>query len=331
MAVVVYSGEEMIYAMVEATTFGTGMADATASVELSSGVLVFIADNKLVRPVRYRGQNWADVFDRSNNQDGSLPTVAGEMPALKTEIPDFLYMMMQNVTEAVDPFQKTFTYAAPSPDFTVNAGYFMTFWGKSPAAAAVDEKIDTVIGESLEFTVSPESSNGEGVMHMNFTGKGLGYSRTAQHAGTLTKSTQTKFSFFDIAVCTLSGTPVILQEMKITLTNEITPVGFDGTGDFQTFALKPMVTAEIKGIWDAGMRTSLGKFDTGAEEVFIINWGTTGTDGFFGFELHGNIDDGNHAEDSTRGVNITMTGASDLANTEAMLTAEICDAVDRSW
>ncbi len=330
MAIVPYSPGEMIYQMAEASTFKTGIADATAAVELSSGILTFMPDNKLVRPDRYRGQNWLDVFDLSNNQNGSLPSVEGEMPVLKTEIPDFLYMMMQNVSEAVDPFQKTFTYAAPSPDFSVNAGYFMTFWGRAPVSS-VSEKIDSVIGEKLEFTLSPESSNGEGVLHMSFTGKGIGYSRISDPSGALTKSTQTKFSFFDVATCTLDGTTVILQELKLTLENEIVPAGFDGSGDYQTLWLKPKVTAEVKGLWDASMRAGLGKFDSGAEVVLIVDWGSTGVDGFLSFNLHGVVDDGNHAEDSVRGVNITIAGASDLANTEAMLTAEIADGVDRSW
>ncbi len=328
MALVVYSPGEMKYQMAEATTFKTGIPDATAAVELSSGILTFTPDNKLVRPDRFRGQNWPDVFDLSNNDNGSLSMVTGEMPALKTEIPDFLYMMMQNVSEAVDPFQKTFTYSAPSPDFTVNAGYFMTFWSKGPVAAN-SEKIDSVIGEKLEFTLSPDANDGN--LHMNFTGKGIGYSRVADPSGALTKSVQTKFSFFDLATFTLDSTPVILQEWKMTLENEIIAVGFDGSGNVQTLWIKPKVTSEVKGIWDAGMRTALGKFDSGAETVLVVDWGSTGADGFLGFNLHGVIDDGNHAEDSVRNVNVTIAGASDLTNTEAMLTAEICDNVDRSW
>lgn len=328
MALVPYGPGEMIFQMAEATTFKTGIPDATAAVELSSGILTFNPDNKMVRPVRYRGQNWADVFDLSNNDNGSLPTVEGEMQALKTEIPDFLYMMIQNVSEAVSPFQKTFTYVAPSPDFSVNAGYFMTFWARAPVSS-VSEKIDSVIGEKLEFTLSPDANDGN--VHMSFSGRGIGYSRVSDPSGALTKSTQTKFSFFDIATCTLDGTAVILQEFKLTLENEIVPAGFDGSGDFQTLWLKPKVTAEVKGLWDGGMRTALGKFDSGAEVVFIIDWGSTGADGFLSFNLHGVIDDGNHAEDSVRGVNVTISGASDLANTEAMLTADICDNASRGW
>lgn len=329
MAIVPYGPGEMIYQMAEASTFKTGIADATAAVELSSGILTFTPDNKMVRPDRFRGQNWMDVFDLSNNQNGSLPMVAGEMPVLKTEIADFLYMMIQNVSEDVaTPFQKTFTYAAPSPDFSVNAGYFMTFWGKAPVSS-VSEKIDSVIGEKLEFTLSPDANDGN--LHMNFTGKGIGYSRVADPSGVLTKSVQTKFSFFDLATFTLDGTAVILQEWKMTLENEIIAVGFDGSGDVQTLWIKPKVMSEVKGIWDAGMRTGLGKFDSGAEVVLIVDWGSTGVDGFLGFNLHGVVDDGNHAEDSVRGVNITIAGASDLANTEAMLTADIADAADRTW
>lgn len=328
MALVVYGPGELIYQMAEAATFGTAIADDQAAVELSCGILTFNPDNKMIRPDRFRGQNWPDVFDTSNNDNGSLPTVTGEMPVLKTEIPDFLYMMMQNVSEAVDPFQKTFTYVAPSPDFTVNAGYFMTFWGKAPVAS-VSETIGTLIGEKLELTLSPDANDGN--LHMNFTGKGIDYSRVSNPSGALTKSVQTRFSFFDVATCTLDATPVILQELKLTLENEITPVGFDGSGDIQTFALMPKVTAEVKGIWDAGMRTQLGKFDSGATVYLTIDWGSTGVDGFLSFVLYGTIDDGNHAEDTVRGVNVTIAGASDLANTKAMLTAEICDAVDRSW
>lgn len=329
MALVAYSPGEMVYQMAEAAVFGTAIADDQVAVELSCGILTFNPDNKLVRPDRYRGQNWPDVFDLSNNTDGSLPTVSGEMPVLKTEIADFLYMMIQAGAESdTTPYQKTFAYVAPSPDFTVNAGYFMTFWGKAPVAS-VSETIGTVIGQKLELTLSPDANDGN--LHMNFTGLGIDYSRVSNPTGELTKSVQTRFSFFDIANCKLDTTDVILQELKLTLENEIIPVGFDGSGNIQTFALKPMVTAEVKGIWDAGMRAQQGKFDSGAETFLTIDWGATGVDGFLSFILHGVIDDGNHAEDSVRGVNVTISGASDLTNTEAMLVAEIADATDRTW
>lgn len=326
----IYTPKELVFQMAEAATFKTGVLDNAAAMELSGGIWTFNPDRKLVRPDRYRGQKWADVFDLSNNAYGSLPTLEGESPVLKTEIADFLNLMIQNVTEVeTTPFQKTFTYVSPGPDFSLNEGYFITFWAKSPVAST-SEKIDSVIGEKLELSISPEAN--DGFLYLSFTGKGIGFSRTADPSGDLTKAVQSKFSFYDIGVCTLDGTPVILQELKLTLENEIVGVGSDGSGDFQNLVIaKPKVTAEIKGIWDAGMRDGLGKFDSGAETVLILSWGTTGTDGFLSFNLHGVVNDGNLAEDEVRGVNITIEGASDLANTEDMLTAEIADDVDRSW
>lgn len=325
-----YSGHAMKFAFAEGAAWGTGIGDSAAGFQLSSEAVIFTPDIKVRQPNRYNAQNWMDVADLSNDAKGSMPTAVIPTQCMKTEIGDFLYAAIQNVSEAVDPFQKTFTYATPGPDFSNDAGYFMTLFGVAPVASQ-SEKIDSLIAEKLEFTLSPEANDGN--LFVSATMKGIGYSATANPTGTYTKSAQSTFNFFDIVTCTLDGVTVVPEEIKINIENTIKGVGYNDTLDtFASFALTDRkISVELKGMWDAGMRAGLVKFGSGAETDFILEWGATGVDGYLAFNIKGQVTNGNLAEDELRSVNITLEGASDIANTELMATIEICDAVDRSW
>ncbi len=326
----IYSGKAMVFQFQEAAAWGTAIADSAAANELSSEAVIFTPDYKVRTPDRFRGQNWPDVVDLINDNKGSMPMAVISTQCFPTEIDHFLYALVQNVSEAVDPFQKTFTFASPGPDFTNNAGYFMTLWGKAPESS-LSEKIDNAIAEKLEFTLSPEANDGN--LAVSATMKGIGYSDTADPSGTLTKATQTGYNFHDIAACTLDGTSIMPQEIKITLENTIVPEGYDSTTKgAETFHLANRIAkAEIKGVWNAAMRAGKTKFSSGAEIVFILNWGATGVDGFLSFNIRGVVEEANIAEDETRAINLTINGASDLANTEAMATIDVANAVNRSW
>lgn len=325
-----HSGHAMKYVFIPGATWGTAIGDGIAGTELSSEAIVFTPDIKVRTPNRFRGQNFPDIADLSNDSKGSMPTAVVPTQCLKTELPDFLYAAIQNVSEAVDPFQKTFTFASPGPDFSNDDGYFMTLIGFAPVASQ-SEKIASLIAEKLEFTLSPEANDGN--LFVSATMKGIVYSAVANPSGTYTKSAQTTFNFFDIVTCTLDGTTIVPEEIKINIENTIKGVGYNASLDAPaSFALTDRkISVELKGMWDAGMRAGLGKFRSGAETDFILEWGATGVDGYLAFNVKGRVANGNLAEDELRSVNITLEGASDLANTELMATIEITDGVSRSW
>ncbi len=328
----VYSGKEIIQLFKEASTFGTGELDNAAATQLAADVngIAFTPDVKVRVRNENNGQNWNDVSALSNDKKGSNPMVVIPTQCFKTELPDFLYAALQSVTEGVDPFQKEFIMVSPGPDFAADAGYFMTIWEKAPVAAN-SQKIDSALCEKLEFTLSPDAADGN--LAMVATMKGVGYSRTSDPSGALTKSVQTTFNYYDTAVCTLDGADLVPSEIKITIENTMIPVGRNITTEGpQTYQLAPrVVKVEISALWDTGTIAALAKFDAGTEVVFILGWGTDGVDGYLNFNIHGVIEEGNYAEEDVRGVTLTINGASDLENTEDMINVKIADGVDRSW
>ncbi len=327
-----YGGHEMIFAFLESSAaFGTGMADSSTPVEHSGDPIIFVPDFKIRTRNAYRGQNWDDGADLVNDSKGALPSCVISGPAIKTELPDFLYALFQNVTEVeTTPFQKTFNFLSPAPDFSADTGYYMTAWGVAPVASQ-HEKIDSLIAEKLEFTLNPESNDGN--LFMSATMKGIGYSATANMTGTPGKSAFVGFNAFDVKLCQLDSTDLIPEEIKITFENVIKGVGWDDTLD--TYASLALVrracTVEIKGMWDAVTRAGLVKFGSGAETLFQLTFGATGVSGYLDFTIRGRVANANLAEEELRSVNLTLNGASDLAGTQEMAIVSIADAVDRAW
>lgn len=326
----IYSGKDQVFGFAEGATFGTAIADDQAFNQLSCQPFTINPDVKHRTPNRATGQRWPDVADVSNDAKGSIVQCAIPTEILKTEAAFWLYLVMQNVTEVeTTPFQKTFSLTSPSPDFASNAGEFITLIGKTPVAST-SEKVASMIGQKLELSLS--STDNDGNLFGNITLNGITFSRTANPSGTWTKAAQTKFNFFDLAKAKIDDTDIVLSSVKLTIEATIAGVGSDGSGNYENLAYVGWnATAEISAIWDATLRTALGNYDSGAEVTFEFGWGATGVDGYLNFLLRGKYESGAIAEDDVRNVVITIHGASDIENTQDMLTAEVADAVDRSW
>ncbi len=323
----VYSGKDWRYGFAEGATFGTGIADDQAVNQLSCQNFTINPDNKLRTPDRASGQRYRDIADLDMDQKGSLISCVIPTEVLKTEIDYALYSVIQKVSESgTTPFAKTFTLPATAsiPDFDSDEGLFLTLWKYSPIAST-SEKVSSMIGNSLELSFQ------DGYLFMNWGLVGLGYSRTANPSGTWTKATQTKFNMNDVTTVQVGGSDVILKDWTLSITPTIVPVG-PGSGTWSNLAI---VNWEVKSsmtvINDANARTVQAAMDTGTETTMQVEWGTTGADGNLDFIVRGIMEKADNVEGETADITFNLTGASDIANTEEILTIVVANAVDRSW
>ena len=329
----IYSGKDFVYAMAEESTFGTAVADSGDAIQLSCANFTINRDLKFRTPDRASGQRFPDIADISADVKGSVFNCAIPTEVLKNELAYWLYLVLQNVTEGdTTPYTKTFNTPATSeiPDFASNEGLFITLWKKSPVSST-SEKLTSLIGGKLELSLSPDANNGNLFGNIQLVGF-KGYSRTANPTGTWTKSTQSKFNFHDIQTFTIGGNACVLKDWKLTIESNPLPVGPDGSGSWANFVLSNFsVINEMTIVWDANARTALSNMDSGAEQDVILEWGSSGNDGHLKFEVKGKFQSGDLVEGETEDVTLSLVGASDLADSEELLTVTLSDAQDLSW
>lgn len=329
-----YSGKEVKYGIAEEATYGTAIGDAGAFIQLSCPNFTINQDLKFRPKDQAIGQRMPDISNIIVDSKGAIHTCTIATEALKTELGYWLYMVMQYCQEAAGtPFQKTFTLptTAQIPDFVANEGLFMTLMKYMPVAS-VSEKLTSCIAKKIELSVSADANDGNLFASVELMSAKTAFSRTANPSGTWTKSAQTFFNFHDIVTFTVGGNACILKEWKLTIENNAIPVGGSG-GTWANIHLPSWsVTNEITIIWDANARTALGVMDAGAETDIVLVWGSTGADGYLSFAVKGIYQPpGGLAENETEDVALNLYGASDLANTEQLITIGLADAQDLSW
>ena len=238
------------------------------------------------------------------------------------------YLLFQNVTEGEStPYEKVFTFPTAGPDFSADAGEFITLISKSPVAST-SEKITSMIANKLDLSLSPSSDDGNLVVELGLIGKA--HTRTANPTGTWTKTADNRFNVHDLATCTLSGGDLILDSLKISAEVGIVPIGSDGSGSFENFAIiSQNVTAEVIALWDATTRSALGNLSSSGNETLILEWGTASTDGYLKLYMHGLCETAAPVEDDVRKVTFTLKGLSNTGVEPFQIT--LCDDKDWAW
>jgi hypothetical protein len=319
-----YSGRHMIYSILPETTFGTPIADAGAMVQLSCEPFTINPDVKHRVPNRAYGKLYHDIVNVWNDTKGSIPAVSVKTVALKKQLALWLYLCMQQMSEGITPnYEKVFSFPTVGPDFTANAGCFATLISKAPVAS-VSEKITSALCHQLTFTLN--SKNDDANLALTAALIGMAYSRTSNPSGTLTKSAENRFNFYDVGVCTLDGNALILDDFKLVITSKLVPIG-GASGKPQSFAIADQTAQlDVTGEWDANSRGALTKLDSGAIAEFILSWGTAATDGYLQFKINGVIQSGNPTEDETKKVKFVMDAIADVANTKVPVSITLDDA-----
>jgi hypothetical protein len=329
-----YSGEDVRFAIAEEALFKTPVADGAAMIELDCEKFPINPDKKHHAPPRAQGQLHPDISNLWNDSKGSIPTFTLKTIALKQQLAIWLNLLFQNVSEgATTPYQKVFTFPDVGPNFVANNGEFITVVRRMPVAS-VSEKITSAIVTKLDLSLNANAD--DGCLAISPTLIGMNYSRTANPSGAWAKTADgdtERFSIFDMAVCTLGGSAIVLNDFKASIECLWKPMGVDGAGGYQTYMLQGQsATLNISGVWDAVTRAGLTALDAGSEVHFVLGWGATGVSGYLNFDFYGIPMPGSApVDDATRLVNLQIKCASNNASSHEAVSIALADAHDWGW
>jgi hypothetical protein len=337
MAITFYSGKDEQYAICEQTTWGTAATDGAAG----HGIHMMGWDFKPTVNVNElntaKAQRYPKTDDFIVNEKGVLHEIA--MPAtpfLKDQGDKFLYSVIQNLDSegTASPYQKTFTLGATQPDFSANGGKFYTLVNKMPVAST-SHKISDAILKELTLTCAPGSNNG--MLMAEGTWVARNHVENSNYAGTITYpdiATNDIFFFHDLAVKTVAGTAVIIGDegFKINITNGAIPLG--GVSGIPETIRLPFyrVTFTIQALWDATLRTSMSAMRAGGGQAIIIEWGTTGVDGYLSFTMYSKWSATRDLAHAQEGEFVTLTGTCyGTAGSSYPIVVAMANAIDRTW
>ena len=331
------SPREKRYGFAPQVTFGTAIADTAAFTEIDCEPTQVDRDVKELEVAGAHGSRKQNLNDMIVHNRNAMPKVTLDLFAKKEEHAEFFYATMQSVVEgATTPFSKTFTLLDTQPDFQANAGHFLTFIERDPAASKSTRMVDMIFGANTISLGGDEP--------LRFSLEGIGKALpiiTSNPTGTWTRNNPTNLFYrSDIDICTIDfGGGAVnfhLHELEIAFGWEVTGVGQDGAGGFNTFMMgSPVHTFKIAVVKDSDWETGMANHAAGTAVNCRVGWGnaTPGTDdGDLDFAFHGKIDGPGGAEklheDPMIGV---LTGKLLDDGATEPITVILADAIDKVW
>ena len=334
----IFTAKDKQYGFAEQSTFGTAEIDGAAVVLVDTEHFNIEPDIKYrVREnsVATRNQTDGDVVV---DVKGSSPSFTSANLAKLTELDFFLYAHFQNVVEALTPFGKTFTFPATQPDLSADAGFFATWFERYQASTTSWKVLDAI---SKQLTISGEPGDDQRLkVSQEWMSRGVpSDSFTSNPSGTWTRSSNQFFYIDDIARATIDfGAGAVgvslTGSFEVVLTQDVIPVGQDGSGSFENFAIVNRVnTFKITILKGAASETAFANWKAGTAIDVNLGWGnvTPGTDsGDLDITYHGKIEKCVVNNGDVQGVEITGTILA-LTRTSEPITILIANGIDRSW
>jgi len=349
MAIDIRTPKEKRYGIVEQATWGTIMVDTSVldNGTTNNGVQLDI-DPFTINPavnIREGRQSIGTRRPFSGSRTHDMKRVAPliSLPAFeakKDELDLFLYAIMQSVDESdTTPFLKTYTIADTQPDFSADAGFFMTFWERFPASST-SRVIKDVIAKALTLSCEP---GGRLMLAGELIGRGaMGQNANPTGDWSRADSENTDYFFWeDITrfTCDFGSGPVDLRPsgaFEFTLAHDALPYGNDGTGEFEIFAIRN---------WQLGLKMIIGddltavirnQFESAHKDGTVctveIGWGTATPAADGDLEITCEVQFTDVVPDSADILGIEVTGqiVTDLI-TDSPITIILVNTVDRTW
>lgn len=333
-----YSKYEVQVGIAQESTFGTAVADAGAFIQIPDFESVTIDRGLIMRDrPTFRGKRllYSGDVEQSSESGGIRTITLSGVRARRTDLPEFLYAVIQNVSEgATTPYSKTFTVADTSPDFTSNEGYFCTIGIKFPTASS-GLKFTSCVGRSI--TLRSDLIGGDGLLYFDITFiSGFAMSRDVNLSGTWTAATTTNWNMFGLLLKQVDSQDVVVYSFELTIDNKAFRIGQGTNGVCESYALGvPMF--EINGnivvryddniagndVWGLGGATAIiewgnesdGLADAAGDIIFDINQAL--------------FDQPQHGGDNDLTVTLPFRGVYNDAG--ATPEIRIADAVDQGW
>jgi len=327
---------EFRYGIAQQTALGTAVADAGAFVELDCEPTEVNYGVKQLDQPSSHGMRYKTDNDIITHQYGVMPSVTLSGIANHNSLDYFSYAFCQSVTEATaTPYLKTFVVHASQPSFNSIAsvsseGQLLTFVLRDPEASK-SVKLTDCIAKSITYTWS----QGEPLKYSVELVSRSAVSFSSNPTGTWTKVTSGDFWYFeDLDTVTIDSTSFHLNSFELSLSQDVLPIGQDGSGNFADYGLvNKQLGFKVKVVKDADWEANLTAWTGNTAIDGDIKIGTGTADGDITFDFRGKLnaetgaqkvhDDLVHGE--INGV-LTHDGSSALP-----LTIGIANAVDRTW
>ena len=284
MAKTIMSPKEKQYGLLEQSTWGTAIAESTSVLKIDTAGLTIDPDVKIRESDQSHGVRRPYKTELIAHTNRSAPLIS--IPAIEARqalLDYFLYLLFGWVTEGVStPYSKNFGMLSTQPDYTADAGMFVTFWERF-ATGSISRRVIDVICKSLTLSCVP----GEPLMmSAELIGRGA-VTENVSLTATWTHPADSFWYWEQIARATAnfgSSLDLNLQGFEITLTHAALPYGNDGSGNFETFAMTN---------WELTFKLKIGEetdnnhrqtfhtaWKAGSNGAYRIGWGnaTPGTD-----------------------------------------------------
>jgi len=327
---------EFRYGIAQQIALGTAIADDAAFVELDCEQAEVNYGVKQLDTTSSHGYRYKTDNDIITHQYGVSPSVTLSGIANHNSIDYFSYAFCQSVTEAVaTPYLKTFIVHASQPNFSdisavSSAGQLLTVVLRDPEASK-SVKLTDCVAKSLTYTWS----QGEPLRYSVELVSRAAASFSSNPSGTWTKVTSGDFFYFeDLDTVQIDSTDFHLTEFELSLSQDVAPIGQDGSGNFADYGLvNKQLGFKIKVVKDADWEANLTAWTTNTAIVGDVKIGTGTVDGDITFDFRGKMNAETGAQkvydDLVSG---ELNGILTHDGTSAVpLTIGIANAVDRTW
>lgn len=252
-------------------------------------------------------------------------------PVNLNDIDILAYAHFQKVVEgASTPFTKTFEHYDTHPDFTADAGKFLTFIRRLPEATT-SYKVGGCICSNFKLSAARDE-----LLMYEATLRGVGPGvDTSNPSGTWTPSDEADFMYFnDIETATLdfsaglaSPINVLIRSFEIESNYEIEKVGHDAVNGFQMLAfMNRGGSFKVDLLRDSTATDLLAAVTNNVLCRFTLDLGEITID------VTGKVEEPEQSEDGLLAESFTCRMLSDTNGAvEAMYTLAVMNETDRSW
>ena len=333
-----YESRQVRFGYKEQTDFDVAEVDGAAINEITCDSFDIDPDVMIHELPHNHGTQQPVEQTTAHTVQGSSAKFTVSGPVNLNDIDQFAYAHFQKVVEGADTeFTKTFTYFGTHPDFSSDAGHFLT-WIKRLPEASTSQKVKGCIAPRFKL-----SAERDGMLMFESDWVALGTTvDTSNPSGTWTPDDGTGFLYFnDIVSATLThggdlASPLMASAVALTMQSfevegacEAEKVGHSSVDGFEQHGIKTRSGSfKIKMLRDSTADEALVSLKEGELVEFDVDFGT------LTISVTGKIE---ALEYDTEGLLVNSITCRMLSSYSAgggvgeSLTLVVQNTIDRSW
>lgn len=321
----------------EESAFGTAIADTGNFTTIVEGA-PFGFDPGIFedKEIKYRNQPYADTNDSFTTEAGGLRVITmNSHPVRRMDLAPYLYSVTQTVSEAAgSPYQKDFDIASTwtQPDFSANAGYFVTLGIKDTIASNHRKWTSCVL---KDLTLDVDLTSDPRMMASGNWISGFSSSTSANfNTGTWQPTGQNYYNWAAPTTKTLDSQNIFLLGFSVTFNNNCVRLGNDSSGDAENYSMTMFeITGSLKVLYDTNTDGYLAQWISQTNAALRLTIGTNGNAGYFdmafpSIEFTGNEQD--YTNEVGRVVDLPWKAMGNTTGSD-LFNGEIEDGSDFGW